>query len=222
MKFNIPTKTNAEQLEKLIIGINNFISENYAEYGDQKLSCSFRNEVSLRGFKKPVKKAKLNFFISSNNRLCYTNKDNYRTGMYVNEYFRYSLESIEIFSINQRANNEEAERFLKKFSPDLWVNLQEKIRQDPKYVFNFDSQYKTFDIRRSFPNYVLEEIKDAIENKRDYRYREYGEKRTFTVEIETDKDGKLRAWYSSEYAGCANGDYYLLINPTTAAFHERD
>jgi hypothetical protein len=36
------------------------------------------------------------------------------------------------------------------------------------------------------------------------------------------EDGVFRAWYSSEYAGCGNGQYYILINPHYASFMEPD
>lgn len=46
--------------------------------------------------------------------------------------------------------------------------------------------------------------------------------RDFSVSINLYNDGSVQAWFSSEYAGCANGDYYLLLNPTTAIFYEKD
>ena len=73
-----------------------------------------------------------------------------------------------------------------------------------------------------FPKWVLDNINDSIENKKDFSYGISGTRRDRRVSISIGEDGNLRAWYSSEYAGCGNGAYYLLINSKTAIFAEFD
>ena len=58
---------------------------------------------------------------------------------------------------------------------------------------------------------------------KDYKYIELVKNGTYEyVTRKIGKDGVFRAWFSSEYKGCGNGDYYLLINPTQAIFVEKD
>lgn len=81
---------------------------------------------------------------------------------------------------------------------------------------------KTRNITGLFNEAVLKELQEAIELKKNYGYGKRGTKRDYSVRTKICDDGVFRAWFSSEYAGCGNGDYYILINPTTALFVETD
>lgn len=55
-----------------------------------------------------------------------------------------------------------------------------------------------------------------------YRRSWGGRGRDFSASINIYDTGTVQAWFNSEYAGCGNGDYYLLLNPTIAIFYEKD
>jgi hypothetical protein len=62
----------------------------------------------------------------------------------------------------------------------------------------------------------------AFDQKKSLQYHRDGKRRDLSIETKLCEDGIFRAWYSSEYRGCANGDYYLVISPTQAIYYERD
>jgi len=67
-----------------------------------------------------------------------------------------------------------------------------------------------------------EYLKVKNNEKKEFGHTKYGTKRDYSVRTRVGGDGKLEAFFSSEYAGCGNGDYYILINPTTALYVETD
>lgn len=86
----------------------------------------------------------------------------------------------------------------------------------------YNGRFKTRSIKGLFPPHVIEQLREAIGQKKEYHYSKDGARRDYSLSVKNCKDGVLRAWFSSEYAGCGNGDYYILINPTTALFVETD
>ena len=118
-----------------------------------------------------------------------------------------------------------------RIHPNVWGDLKTKLQTDPgSYLSNYG--YTVTSISGKFPDYVLDNIRQAFKGKSNYSYDAGGyyyrngkEKKTgrdLKVECKLCEDGIYRAWFYSEYPGCANGDYWLLINPTTAAFKETD
>lgn len=113
------------------------------------------------------------------------------------------------------------ERVRRATHPNLrdWVeNKDGGIRKLGEY----NGRFKTRNIRRLFQPHIIEQLREAIEQKKDYKYTKHGERRDYSLSVKNCKDGILRAWFSSEYSGCGNGNYYILINPTTALFVETD
>lgn len=117
---------------------------------------------------------------------------------------------------------------LNNIHPNMWKSLKEGLLNpkpnDPEFILteSGNRKIKTVSMSSKFPVWVNERIKDAIENKTDFRYSTRGIKRDLSVEISVKEDGSVYGWYSSEYSGTGNGAYYLLINPTTAIFAEYD
>ncbi len=46
--------------------------------------------------------------------------------------------------------------------------------------------------------------------------------RDVQVQVNICDNGTISAFFSAEYPGYHNGDYYLLLNPTTALFYQQD
>ena len=201
----------------------------------------FHNPVSLRinRFKvKEVKEAKLKLFVSTSGILCYSNSARRRTGYPVYRYFNnHNIMAIsEVGEEDKEDNREKKAQLLKnKIHPNLWENLQSQTNEEFAEEFRESSLNPVYfikKIRSCSRKYVADAVKNAIENKEDYSYRQedysYRQEtyspsgRTLTIEVKKGEDGKLRAWFSSEYYQCANGDYYLILNPKVAVFYERD
>lgn len=135
----------------------------------------------------------------------------------------------------------EAQKVVNRIHPNLWDNLKEEYQEfiekgsacyegdwkDAPYALSNNGKAKFRSITSVFDEHVLREIKRAIENKTEYSHSKptssySGRGRDRSVSMKMGDDGIFRAWFSSEYPGCGNGDYYYLINPTTALYVERD
>lgn len=183
----------------------------------QKIGVEFSEEVEVRVNQSKVRKLKemkVNFFESSQGNFCYTFYA--RTGhpLYTIDYKKIC--SLYIVKPDAADRQKKVERFLKKFHPNAW----DDIKQNPDKIK--DSDMETVNIKNKFPPEVIEQLKKAFDQKLDFYYFQPGEKRDLSVKTKLGEDGIFRAWYSSEFAGYGNGSYYLLINPTTAAFREDD
>lgn len=191
-------------------------------YPYQKILVKFVDEVGVwvnRKRMKMMKEMKVNFFDSIQGDFCYTFHS--ATGFPIS-YIDFSrIFSLSIFEkAPECEKDKEIERLARKFHPNAWVSL----RNDPEKMKRYASDHgtKVVNIKSKFPPYVIEQLKEAFDKKLKYSYSMSGKKRDLSVETKLCDDGEFRAWYSSEYAGCGNGSYYLLINPTTAAFREDD
>ena len=196
------------------------------KYPTQKYLVTFRKPVTIVHNKRMTKEEtsiELSFFIASNGYPCYSTRISPRHGRYVTQEMYENMESISLRAEADFDNEQKTRRLVGRFHPNLWTNIQEELINTPstmkdKYYNNFS----TVNLTSKFPKSVMAALKKAIENREDYSYRQYGEKRDMSIETKLGDDGVYRAWFSSEFSGCGNGSYYLIINPTTAAFREDD
>lgn len=189
------------------------------DFPDQKIKVVFSQEVPVRVNSRKVKRLKemrVKFFTgSSSGNFCYSFYK--RTGYYLHYLDYTKIISVSIESKPSPDFEEQRKRFLKKFHPNVWEN----IRNNPDMI---KSEYdmKTVNIKKKFPPTVINDLIHAFDEKKDYYFKMGGTRRDLSVETKNCDDGIFRAWFSSEFAGCLNGSYYILINPTTAAFREDD
>jgi hypothetical protein len=162
---------------------------------------------------------------------CFSNRENCRRvyPLWSLGIDQSKIEKLEFIKKDKNIDWDEKNRnyIVNNTHKNLWQSLVERLKQDDykeDYLIknNSHGRIKTASMKSKFPAWVVNELNDAIENKKDFRYSIRGTKRDLSVEVKLGEDGNLHAWYSSEYSGCGNGDYYLLINPTTAVFCETD
>jgi hypothetical protein len=200
-----------------------------------KTDKRFNEDGRLIGWtKKRMPKKEYIVYLKQSSRgfVCLSNRDNAR---YIYPYYNLfndtEIESIERYiepskDINWKEYNRNY--IIKNIHPNMWKSLKDRLLNpepnEPEYILteSGDRKIKTVSMSSKFPKWVCESIKESIENKKDFRYSTRGTKRDLSVEISLKEDGTIYGWYSSEYAGCGNGAYYLLINPTTAIFAEYD
>lgn len=195
-------------------------------YAD-KYTLTFSQPVDIRVNRRKVitkRKISVKLFLSPGKDLCYT--FNKRTGYlfgYPDAFYLTSLEAIlpEV-AISQTA--EKVKKLANRIHPNAWQDIKKQIIADPeKYAGNYGATVTS--ISSKFPEYVINQLREAFENKSDYSHRietYHHSGRNLTVQTKMGEDGIFRAWFSSEYYGCANGDYWILANPTTAIFKETD
>jgi hypothetical protein len=125
---------------------------------------------------------------------------------------------------------------LKILHPNAWENLRSELVEDPsrfKYYGGFlkifvPKKYKNMKneeiilYKSVFPDYVRDMVIASFENKEKYNYSTDRRQYYFSVETNMGTDGVFRAWYSRGIRGGGNTWSYLLLNPTTAWFVEKD
>ena len=187
-------------------------------YPHQKILVKFKKTIAIkinRNKTKEVTEAAMNFFISTTGNLCYTFYS--RTGYPVTYEMYTNADSFTIFpGASEEEKIEEANALIGRFHPNAWGNLR-----SPEKLYDY-YPFKVVSIKSKFQSKVIEALKEAFDNKTSYSTVRYGKTRDLSVETRLCDDGIFRAWFSSEYSGCGNGDYYILINPTTALFLEKD
>jgi hypothetical protein len=219
---NIQERGNANE----IVNALKLSIELKSEYNSKDILLTFSKPSRIYSRKKyrEVTKQKLSIFIGDKTgKLCYSTTGT--TGYLVeNSNIEFqNIISIEVVNRFSKEHEEDESSKLKsaikralkiRFNSDTWSNLNEND--------NFGCSNGSFyDIRKVFDQYDLEYIRRSFEEKKPFRVSKEGKKRDFSASAEVREDGIYRAWFSSEYSGCGNGSYYLLLNPTTA-FHCED
>jgi hypothetical protein len=131
-----------------------------------------------------------------------------------------NLESIEYNSGNQIIQNTLVEAH-KKIHNNLWSDLK---KSPLKLSQGFDYP-KLRSIAGIFTKEETDKIQKAINQKENLSLRKgakSGHGRDYSVNVSFDEKGEGKAYFSAELPGCGNGDYYILLNPTTAYFAETD
>lgn len=193
-------------------------------FPDQKIIVRFSDEVSIRVDRRNIKKlceARVNFFEHERAGLCYTFHS--RSGYPISDFVFSKIASLSIMDKAEIKGKEieKARAVQRRIHPNAWDNLREKAPEE-FLLYRSEERLTLINMTRKFPKSVIRGLEEAFRNKARYCYRQNGEKRDWTIEANLCEDGIFRAWYSSEYAGCGNGQYYLLINPYTALFCEND
>jgi len=118
-----------------------------------------------------------------------------------------------------------AQSLLRRIDPRCWDDLRRRSAEQIASEFR-DSSLVPFNFVNRFPRHlrpwIKEQVEDAFNHKKDFRYHRDGKRRDLSIETKLCEDGKFRAWYSSEFHLCANGFYYLVISPSQAIYYERD
>lgn len=201
------------------------LMEERPNYGYAKAKLYYRkpSEIYYRGRYRKVTQFECSFFIGAKSKeLCYTwtRKTGYQVKYYLSWENIYKIEMISPNHPNNVKNQKKKEdqlwnRIVKnRFDEQTWSDLKPEHFRDGKHNFYY--------ISKVFDEYDMQRIQKAFENKEEFHIVKRGKKRDFTATGRMCEDGIYRAWFSSEYSGCSNGDYYLLLNPKIAVFMEHD
>lgn len=184
---------------------------------NSKFDVYFMEDVNIQRDKRNrITKNKISVrFFKANGHLCYTFRS--RSGYYVREFDYQKIINLSV-RIPKDIGTEHQELLGKilnrRYDEQTWSNLTAAgMSENSATVIN---------IKRKFPPFVIKKLEDAFLHKTEYNYTKYGKQRDLTVSTKMCVDGVFRAWFTSEYAGCGNGQYYVLLNPTTASFCEWD
>lgn len=212
-----------EQIQVVVRDLQELM-RNDPSYPSQRIKVVFGEPTTVmvnRNRRKVLKEMFVRFFeASGSGELCYSF---YRRSGYRVSGINYG--NIRRLSISpgpgvMKGGIETVRALGRSIHPNAWEDLRRKIETSPGDYIHLG--LARISILRKFPSSVIEAIKRAFDTKTEYRYDRPGTKRDLSVSMKVCADGIFRAWFSSEYPGCANGSYYLLINPTTASFREDD
>lgn len=165
-------------------------------------------------------------FFSRGGELCYTSRG--RTGFAFTQDQLDNLVAIHpVLPPTTEEMHKKIRQWAGRIHPNAWSDLKSKMLADPQHYIDNCELVET-NICSKFDWDDIEKIRQAFENKTTFSVRKDSSSdnerigRDLKAEGRVCDDGIFRAWFSSEFPGCLNGDYWLLINPTTAIFKERD
>lgn len=189
---------------------------------DKRFTISFEDGNVLKNIK---------LFIGTTGGIGYLQGRQKRQGSYFPIYNTIS-EIVEVTKKKKEYNSiDNAKCILKKIHPNVWNSLKQEMKQVINGEFSQDFEWH-FKGKLNFKNitqYLTEHEKqrlvEAFEQGKDFSWKRktyHHAGRDLSISLERHTDGNLYAYFSSEYMGCGNGDYWLLLNPTTAIYYERD
>lgn len=125
-----------------------------------------------------------------------------------------------------KLTDRQAKNLLSKLHPNIWKMWREMYETTGELSLYFGwrkLKYKKLD--KLFCEEYIQWIKQHLDAGKELsmcRNASHPAGRDLSVSIEKDKNGNLVAYFNSEYPGYGNGDYYYLINETTALYCETD
>lgn len=88
--------------------------------------------------------------------------------------------------------------------------------------FLYPHKVKTLSVKScGFSEYVINDLKNAIENKMGYRISHRGSY-DYSISVEPHSNESVKAFLSAEFKDCGNGHYYLLLNENNSLHYEDD
>jgi hypothetical protein len=187
-----------------------------------------------------ITEMKVRTFFSKQKNFCYTFGS--RRGYPFSRINMDNIQSVSIPTKDEQESKEELDYLnkvrhaLKILHPNAWEDVRTGLVEDPTHFKHYGGFLKIFIPKKYdnvnggesvlyksvFPDYIREEIIEGFENKKDFSRYIYRRNYRFGVEGKLGTDGIFRAWYSREVKGGGNSWNYLLLNPTTAWFVEKD
>lgn len=191
-----------------------------------KVHVRFRSQKELHGKSWNVIKRGTSFdvklFFSSSGQLCYTFSG--RRGYPLSDHAIVDISDVSLQSQSDSLLErvDMVERLIASIHPNAWPDLRDCLKNPEDLVRLSRLGLGRLSMKSRFPACVISDLESAFANKTDFHYYLPGKNRDIRVKTKLFPDGMLRAWYQSEYPGCGNGQYYLLLNPYTASFMEPD
>ena len=116
-------------------------------------------------------------------------------------------------------------RMLKLLHPNAWGNIRAELEAGDYRALD-NSNLTFYNVGKAFPRLAVAGLRDVFEQRLEYRWRQNSNSnnfgRDFTIQTKEGEGGIFKAWFSSEYPGCGNGSYYLLLSPEWAIHCEDD
>ena len=243
------TATQEQQIGRFLKRLKDMNKEDAFRRLDKfRVKLTYGEPVYLgRGFSRKAKTEFIvRFFRSTDGRLCFApNRKRVRTGypvfgtfdsMKLNKLIGMEEHISKDVELSQEElDKKEIEKVLRRLHPNVWDNFRKELEDylkgkgDRPYFLRNNGKAVFRNIKGLFKYrlYDLEGIKKAMEEGGEYKCCVHGTGRSSSsrdrsISVRKCEDGIVRAWFSSEYHGCGNGSYYLLINPTTALYIEDD
>lgn len=194
-----------------------FVEENK----DKRFIVTFEDGRILKNIK---------FFLSTSNVIAYLSGRQKRRGYSFPIYDKIK-EVKEVKKRSEPTDIGNAKTILKKIHVNVWDEMKSELndvingKSNQDFEWHFKGKLKFRNISSLLSITKRAELKEAFENKKEFRWSKntyHHSGRDLSISTQIGQDGKLRAYFSSEYMGCGNGDYWLLLNPTTAIYYEAD
>lgn len=198
------------------------ITENFVEKNkDKRFTITFETGLTLKNIK---------LFVGQFGGIGYLSGRQKRLG----RAFPLYINITNIVEVKKKEYDDvsNAKTILKKIHPNVWDDMKNEMNDvihkgiiDQDFKWHYQGRLKFRNISNLLSASERERLKQSFENKERFSWKRYTNSnsgRDLSISCEVGSDGKFRAWFSSEYMGCGNGDYWLLLNPTTAIYYEAD
>ena len=190
---------------------------------DKRFTVRFENGTELVNIK---------LFIGTTGSIGYLQGKMKRRGKYFPMYDEITCIAEVTKKVKAPDNIKNAKTILNKIHSNAWNELKQEMQDiikgaEPKesFTWHFAGNLRFKNITAYLNSFYIQRLKDAFDNKQEFSWSyktNHHAGRDLRISTRVCEDGVFRAWFSSEYQGCSNGDYWLLLNPTTAIYYERD
>ena len=186
-------------------------------------------------YAKDILKMKVRTFESKDGTYCYTFGS--RRGWPFHKVDVHNIKSISLPTpeeaklTHELHNLNNIQKAVKLIHPNAWSDLRTDLIEHPdkyKYYGGFLKINRPVKIcgayieRSVFGDWTLKQIVNAFETKTDFSQEVRSRQYDFRVECSVGSGNIFRAWYTREVHGGGANWAYLLLNPTTAWFVEKD
>lgn len=206
---------------------------NYQNINEQFVKANKGNRFNVTIDNGKVLK-NIGFFISGGH-ICYLTSRQKRHGYYIHGSDLMYIKSLELVPKSTYDTRKNAKSILKKIHPNAWLPIKheleafingEKEENEMHEYCKGKVRYYSQSIKKLLGESEYNKLVESFEEQTPYKWSRpsysRGNGRDLSISCEINNDGLYRAYFSSEFKGCCNGDYYLLLNPNKAIFYERD
>ena len=202
----------------------------FADKADKKYKLTFNKPVMFRGMRKASDAITIRIF-KGHMQMGFMTGASKRMGQSIYDLTSYGYEILTCVEVLPKEKKEgpspeeNLAKVISKLHPNAWPSLRNQTHTDDDFLHGLRFCNPISKFKKYMQKHILDGVKIAFDTAGEYHYRQLTDHhsgRDLTIRVTPNGDGTVTARFDSEYMGCGNGDYWLLLNPTTAVYYERD
>ena len=238
--------TQPPTIEQIEGAVNKLTEQaNFGGYSRHKFLVKFSvpsRIIKARRNVEGISQMNVRTFKAKDGDLCYTFGSRRGWPFHLINYHNIrSISTEEVKEVEDRVSMKKLtniQKALRLIHPNAWDDLKQDLIDKPdnyKYHGGFLKLVRNtkFTCQRQdgtsyrmtksiFGEWVIKQLEEAFQNKTKFSAEESNRQYSFRISCEVGTNGIFRAWYTREVKGGGANWAYLLLNPTTAWFVEKD